>query len=577
MALDPIVSLSVALAEAPGTCAFVLGSGVSRDAGVPTGWDITRSGLQRLRQLETGDTDELTGAQLSDWLRETDREHLTYSDLLELIAPDAAVRREYLAGFFEGREPGATHEALADLAVQGMVRVFVTTNFDRLLERALQARGIEPIVAASDGDLDAAVPREHAGCVVVKPHGDYLRQTIRNTPDELAELEPSMTAELKEIFDRYGVVVLGYSGSDPAIAAALSARRSRYGLWWVARGELSPAAQNLVDAVGGRTVRRDSAAAFLTDLRRRLAVFAEHPTGQTPRVIHDETLALLRSGDAIGLDEHLRAERNWYEKEIERVAADAGGGHPSDVDHVARVWSAATPVLERRLAGLIPLALHSAETFAVEVAGLARGMERRPLAGGYTAWTGFCRYAATWLGYACGALIMRLERLGSLAPLLQQQWIDRHGHPEQLVWLPSETGHLLGQTLVEGNWISPSWEHLAASVGAIDWLLELYPELNGEDEPRRSLAQFDFVSCIHLLLKEHRAVSFYSLGSGGAEDLALRLNRDDTIRAQIAAACGVTLEDFDARVVAALADVTGLQGGITDPHRAPRLLAGDQT
>jgi hypothetical protein len=37
VALDPIVSLAVAMAESPGLFAFLLGSGVSRDAGVPTG------------------------------------------------------------------------------------------------------------------------------------------------------------------------------------------------------------------------------------------------------------------------------------------------------------------------------------------------------------------------------------------------------------------------------------------------------------------------------------------------------------------------------------------------------------
>jgi hypothetical protein len=36
MPLDPIVSLTIAVAESPGSYAFLLGSGVSRDAGVPT-------------------------------------------------------------------------------------------------------------------------------------------------------------------------------------------------------------------------------------------------------------------------------------------------------------------------------------------------------------------------------------------------------------------------------------------------------------------------------------------------------------------------------------------------------------
>ena len=145
-ALDPIVSLSVALAEAPGTCAFLLGSGVSRDAGVPTGWEIMRAGLHRLHQLETSSAEQIDDETLDMWLRETSREDITYSELLKLIAPDAAVRREYLAGFFVDKTPRPTHEALADLAVEGMVRVFITTNFDRLLEHALQARGLDPVV-----------------------------------------------------------------------------------------------------------------------------------------------------------------------------------------------------------------------------------------------------------------------------------------------------------------------------------------------------------------------------------------------------------------------------------------------
>jgi hypothetical protein len=58
-------------------------------------------------------------------------------------------------------------------------------------------------VIASDADLEAAMPREHAQCVVLKPHGDYLRETIRNTPEELAELEPRITTELGEAFSRY--------------------------------------------------------------------------------------------------------------------------------------------------------------------------------------------------------------------------------------------------------------------------------------------------------------------------------------------------------------------------------------
>jgi len=110
--LDPIVSLSVALAEAPGACACLLGSGVSVDAGVPTGWGIFQDGLRRLYRLET-ETEESPGdEQLDKWLREQEYDTLGYSSLLDLIAPEPAIRRELLAAL-----AGRTQQAVLGTGV----------------------------------------------------------------------------------------------------------------------------------------------------------------------------------------------------------------------------------------------------------------------------------------------------------------------------------------------------------------------------------------------------------------------------------------------------------------------------
>ena len=566
MPLDPIVSLSVALAEAPGTCAFFLGSGVSRDAGVPTGYEVMREGLRRLQQLETATAADATDEELDAWLAETGRTALTYSDLLELIAPDQAVRREYLAGFFEGKEPGPTHETLARLAQQGLVSVFVTTNFDRLLEHALQASGIEPVVVASDGDLAAGIPREHAHCLVLKPHGDYLRQTIRNTPEELAALEPGLTTELEEIINRYGIVVLGYSGTDEAIGRSLRARRSRYGLWWVARGELGNSAGEIVEATGGRIIRRDSAAEFLADLERRLAVFHEHPTGETPATVHDSTIALLRSSDRIGLEDALRRERHWFEGELVRIESDAAPalGVPDETS-IPAAYDLLRPVVERRLASLLPLGLHAADQFAAEIAELAGALERRPVRGGYTFWLELAEWASAWLGYVCGALLMRLDRIENVRSLLTTTWTDPNRHAEQLVWLPGDVGNAFGKTMVEGNWLSPTWEHLTASLAPLDWLRERYSELYAQDEPRRSLVIFDLVYCIRLGLADHRAAAFFTLGTG-ANAFALRLHRDGHLRARVARLLDVEPGDLLEKAADAISDLPGWQMGYSSTN-----------
>ncbi len=87
---------------------------------------------------------------------------------------------------FEGVEPAATHGRLANLAERGLIKVFITTYFNRLLEHALQSRGTEPVVVTCDADLQTAPSREHATCYVLRPHGDYLQQTIRERRNPLS-------------------------------------------------------------------------------------------------------------------------------------------------------------------------------------------------------------------------------------------------------------------------------------------------------------------------------------------------------------------------------------------------------
>ena len=92
MALDPIVSLSVAIAEAPGTYAILVGSGVSRDAGVPTGSEVLWQAVGALYRLENATAETPDRGDLEDWLESTGRGEIDYSGVLEEIAPDPATR-----------------------------------------------------------------------------------------------------------------------------------------------------------------------------------------------------------------------------------------------------------------------------------------------------------------------------------------------------------------------------------------------------------------------------------------------------------------------------------------------------
>lgn len=230
--IDPIIPLAVAVAEGRGTYALLLGSGVSRDAQIPTGSDIFWDTLGNLRHMQALDTSDRLGRdELQAWFEASEFKGLGYSEILAELFPSQEERRRYLSGFFQGKEPGDAHRRVIALVRDSLVRVIVTTNFDQLLEKALEAEGLEFDSVYSSEDLANIRPREHSPCRIVKLHGDYKNLNIRNTPEELETLEPAIAAEFKEIVDRYGLVTVGYSGGDAGVMSVLEDRSSKYTLY----------------------------------------------------------------------------------------------------------------------------------------------------------------------------------------------------------------------------------------------------------------------------------------------------------------------------------------------------------
>jgi hypothetical protein len=90
----------------------------------------------------------------------------------------------YLEPFEEDREEKrkeltAVHRAIARLCSKRYVRVIVSTNFDRLLRRALEIEGITPIVIDTSDAAECTSPIPHSGCTIVKVNGDYLETVQR--------------------------------------------------------------------------------------------------------------------------------------------------------------------------------------------------------------------------------------------------------------------------------------------------------------------------------------------------------------------------------------------------------------
>jgi hypothetical protein len=305
-ALDPMVALATGVHACPGVYALLLGSGVSTAAGIPTGWQVVVD-LVRRAAAAAGTEDAAPGEALVAspegwWAEHGNDEPLGYSNLLGSLASTSAARQALLARYFEpteedreegAKQPTAAHRAVASLVARGAVRVILTTNFDRLMERALEDIGISPQVIHRPEQVAAATPLAHSKVTLVKLHGDYLDLEQRNTVDELSTYPEEYEALLDRIFDEYGLIVSGWSADwDHALVAALERRATRrYPIFWGAYSEPSEKARRLIAQHDGAVIENVSADDLLAGLLARLEAL---DTLAAPPLTRDMAVARLK-------------------------------------------------------------------------------------------------------------------------------------------------------------------------------------------------------------------------------------------------------------------------------------------
>jgi hypothetical protein len=252
--MDPSTALAFSMNASPGVYALLLGSGISRSAQIPTGWEVMQDLIKKIALLEE---DGVVIEDAEKWFASKYGQPPTYSRLLEMVASTPAERSTILKGYFEPqddeegsqvKQPTVAHKSIARLVKMGAVRVILTTNFDKLLEHALYAEGITPTIISSTDSIQGAMPVTHSQCTLIKIHGDYLDLRTKNTPSELEAYDPEMDHLLDRIFDEFGLVICGWSGdNDPALCRALLRQRNRrFATYWGLKGDASEKAKELI-------------------------------------------------------------------------------------------------------------------------------------------------------------------------------------------------------------------------------------------------------------------------------------------------------------------------------------------
>lgn len=169
-----------------------------------------------------------------------------YAALFEYAYPDAKDRRTRLDALLNGAQPSYAHKVLAALMKLGLTRVTWTTNFDRVVEDAVHASfgtSSRLTVATIDSALTALrALNDGSFPLLVKLHGDFQSERLKNTKAELREQEAELRYALVEACRRFGIVIAGYSGRDHSVMDALeeAARTTGSfpaGLFWIVRSD----------------------------------------------------------------------------------------------------------------------------------------------------------------------------------------------------------------------------------------------------------------------------------------------------------------------------------------------------
>ncbi len=284
--VDPRTALATSIHAAPGVYAVLVGSGVSSGAGVPTGWQVLQDLIRRIALAEGVDEAELGGRPDLWWSARSGREP-RYDELVAALAETDAARQSLLRGYFDPPasvggpiEPTPGLRALATRCASGHIRVILTTNFDRLLERALDDAGASAQVIATPEGVEGMTPLAHASTTVLKLHGDYAG-AMRNSPEELAVYPEPLRELVGRIIDEYGLIVVGWSAQyDEALAGVISSVPSRrYPTYWTIHDRgLGEQAVRLIAQRQASTIDTAGADEFFADLAERVGRLAQQAT-----------------------------------------------------------------------------------------------------------------------------------------------------------------------------------------------------------------------------------------------------------------------------------------------------------
>jgi len=216
-----------------------------------------------------------------EWLQKQDwyKDEEEYSSLFEKVYDQRSQRRIYIEECVKNAKPSWGYIYLANIIAHNYFNVIFTPNFDDLLNEAcFLYADCRPIVCAHDSAV-ADIRVTSARPKIIKLHGDFLYDSIKNTVRETETLEKNMRDKFMQFAREYGLVVIGYGGNDRSIMDILDTMLMSEGyfpngLYWCIRNDdrVNKKVERLMQRENAYLVEIDGFDEFMAELHEGLGL-----------------------------------------------------------------------------------------------------------------------------------------------------------------------------------------------------------------------------------------------------------------------------------------------------------------
>lgn len=215
---------------------FLLGAGASVSSNIPSGgqmvWDFKRTLYCTAQNLRTNMYGDMSKENVQKEIQAYFDGQVGYPELwstyeysfyFEKCYPLRRDREYYIQEKVRDTTPSLGYRCMGELIVNGKVDLVATTNFDDLVQAGVHAIdsgiSIKTISSALSNSVGFSLYEGFPN--IIKLHGDYLFDKLKNTESELQELESKVADIWRTSIKEDGLIVIGYAGNDNSVMTVL--------------------------------------------------------------------------------------------------------------------------------------------------------------------------------------------------------------------------------------------------------------------------------------------------------------------------------------------------------------------